>query len=231
MTKDKRQRKKLGPATDQSGRPRSKFGGRGRFNNFELLPDNIKLEAERMLVNGATFEDTTEWINQRHGPEHDGEAEGVTLLAVRSYFQCNSDLQTRRVRRMQEVAQKLKEALAGDPHSAQAELADAVFLTGLMGLERAGSRFTVKDAARHFLARGSLGLKKRNLEAALRMANCDSVTLLPVWFIQARASFPSAVRRKRSPWTQIFIVASVWTLPSSRFSTITRQASSRKSGS
>ena len=174
MTKDKGRKPKLGPATDQSGRPRSKFGGRGRFNNFELLPENIKLEAERMLVNGATFEDTTEWINQRHAPdparESDGEAEGVTLLAVRSYFQCNSDLQTRRVRRMQEVAQKLKEALAGDPHSAQAELADAVFLTGLMGLERAGSRFTVKDAARHFLARGSLGLKKRNLEAALRLA-------------------------------------------------------------
>jgi len=170
MTKDKGRKPKLGPATDQSGRPRSKFGGRGRFNNFELLPENIKLEAERMLVNGATFEDTTEWINQRHGPEHDGEAEGVTLLAVRSYFQCNSDLQTRRIRRMQEVAQKLKEALTGDPHSAQGELADAVFLTGLMGLERAGSRFTVKDAARHFLARGSLGLKKRNLEAALRLA-------------------------------------------------------------
>src|SRR2546426_10141391 len=174
MTKDKGQRKKLGHATDQSGRPRSKFGGRGRFNNFELLPENIKLEAERMLVNGATFEDTTEWINQRHAPDPSrasaGQAEGVTLLAVRSYFQCNPELQTRRIRRMQGNAQKLKQALTGDPHSAQGELADAVFLTGLMGLERAGTRFTVKDAARHFLTRGSLDLKSRNLETALRLA-------------------------------------------------------------
>jgi len=174
MTKDKGRKPKLGPATDQSGRPRSKFRGRGRLNNFELLPPNVKLEAERMIENGATFEDTTEWINERHRPDPSpdavGEGEGVTLLAVRSYFQSNSDLQTRRVRRMQEVAQKLKEALAGDPHSAQAELADAVFLTGLMGLERAGTRFTVKDAARHFLTRGSLDLKGRNLEAALRLA-------------------------------------------------------------
>jgi len=173
MAKGKDQgKKKLGPATDQSGRPRSKFGGRGRFNNFELLPENVKLEAERMIENGATFEDTTEWINERHRPEreNDGEAQGVTLLAVRSYFQSNPDLQTRRIRRMQGNAQKLKQALTGDPHSAEAELADAVFLTGLMGLERAGTRFTVKDAARHFLARGSLGLRKRNLEAALRLA-------------------------------------------------------------
>ena len=42
---------------------------------------------------------------------------------------------------------------------------------------------------------------------------------------------PSAVRTKRSPSTQILIVASVWTLPSSRFSVITRKLSSRKSGS
>src|SRR2546427_10607963 len=98
MTKDKGQRKKLGPATDQSGRPRSKFGGRGRFNNFELLPENIKLEAERMIENGATFEDTTEWINKRHAPdpstESGGEAEGVTHLAVRSNFPCNPEPQT-----------------------------------------------------------------------------------------------------------------------------------------
>jgi hypothetical protein len=174
MTKTKEQRTRLGPATDQSGRPRSKFGGRGRFNNFDFLPANIKLEAERMIENGATFEDTTEWINERHAPdpsrESYGEGEGVTLLAVRHYFQSNPELQGRRIRRMQGNAQKLKKALTGDPHSAEAELADAVFLTGLMGLERAGTRFTVKDAARHFLTRGSLDLKSRNLEAALRLA-------------------------------------------------------------
>ena len=174
MTNDKGRKPKLGPATDQSGRPRSKFRGRGRLNNFELLPPNVKLEAERMIENGATFEDTTEWINERHRPDPSpdaiGEGEGVTLLAVRSYFQSNPDLQGRRIRRMQEVAQKLKKSLTGAPHSAEAELADAVFLTGLMGLERAGTRFTVKDAARHFLTRGSLDLKGRNLEAALRLA-------------------------------------------------------------
>src|SRR5439155_21529220 len=96
--------------------------------------------------------------------------EGVTLLAVRSYFQSNPDLQGRRIRRMQEVAQKLKKSLTGAPHSAEAELADAVFLTGLMGLERAGTRFTVMDAARHFLTRGRLDILGRYLVAALRLA-------------------------------------------------------------
>src|SRR5437867_13381891 len=109
MAKDKEQgKKKLGPASDQSGRPRSKFRGQGRLNNFDLLPPNVKLEAERMIENGATFEDTTEWINERHRPDPSpdavGEGEGVTLLAVRSYFQSNPDLQGRRIRRMQEVA-------------------------------------------------------------------------------------------------------------------------------
>src|SRR5213076_2101538 len=42
---------------------------------------------------------------------------------------------------------------------------------------------------------------------------------------------PSAVRTKRSPLTQILIVASVSTLPSARFSTMQRQDSSRNSGS
>src|SRR4029077_17444989 len=42
---------------------------------------------------------------------------------------------------------------------------------------------------------------------------------------------PSAVRTKRSPPSQILIVASVATLPSARFSTSTRQDSRRNSGS
>ena len=76
MTNDKGRKPKLGPATDQSGRPRSKFRGRGRLNNFELLPPNVKLEAERMIENGATFEDTTEWINERHQPDPSPDAVG-----------------------------------------------------------------------------------------------------------------------------------------------------------
>ncbi|PYV22545.1 MAG: hypothetical protein DMG24_16335 [Acidobacteria bacterium] len=147
----KAKQKKQGAATDQSGRRKSRHGGRTRFTNFGLLPDGVKVDAENMLVNGATFEDTTEYINQRH--QEEGGAQGITLAAVKHYFRSNLDMQRRRVRCMQEAAQTLKDALKGDPDSAQADLANAFITTGLMGLDRQGSAYSVKDAQRAYEAR------------------------------------------------------------------------------
>ena len=141
--------KKIGDVHDQSGRRTTKLRGKGRLTDYGALPFNIKKEAKRLLANGFTFEETTEWINERH-------PEGVTLAAVADYFRSNLDMQVERVQRLQEVAQELKKHLTGDPHSALGEAAFAVLVTGLMGLTKASANFTVRDAQRHYLAQQRL---------------------------------------------------------------------------
>jgi hypothetical protein len=170
-------KRKPGALTDPNARRTTKYGGPNRLCDFEYLPANLKLEAERMLENGATFEDTTEWINQRHAPQKEGDHQGVTLGAVSHYYRCNLGLQARRIRRQQQTAQNLKQALIGDPDSAQAELADAVFLAGVMGLEREGARSGTKDAAKLYLSRLAAEerartgeVKRRQIEVALKAA-------------------------------------------------------------
>ena len=160
---------KIGPITDQSGKRTSKHGGAGRLTDFTQLPDLIKREAERLLTNGFTFEEVTEWINQRHAPEKPDEPKGITLSAVQDYFRDNLDIQRRRVLRMQEVSKELKKHLAheDDPRTALADLADAVFLTGIMGLHNAGAEFHVRDAQRHFLDRERLHQQGRMTDAKL----------------------------------------------------------------
>jgi len=143
----------LGAVTDQSGYRKSKLHGKGRYNNFTHLPLTTRSEAERLLEEGATFEEVTEWVNEHHTPDKPEEPQGVTLAAVTDYFRSNFEMQRRRVRYMQKTAQELKKALKGKADSAMAELADAVFITGIMGLSRDTASFSVKDAKRDFLAR------------------------------------------------------------------------------
>ncbi len=146
----------MGPITDQSGQRKTKYAGKGRLTKFDALPIGMKSEAERLLADGFTFEETTEWINQRHVPEKKRDPQGITLSAVADYFRSNLDMQARRVHRLQEVAQELKRHLTGDPNSALGEAAYAILVTGLMGLTNASANFTVRDAQRHYLAQERL---------------------------------------------------------------------------
>jgi len=150
----------------------------------------MQSEAERLLANGATFEEATEYVNQCHSPEKETDPQGVTLAAVKIHFQGSFDLQKKRIRRMQEMAQALKKALRGDPHTAQAELAEAVFFTGIMGLHNAGAEFKVKDAQHDFLARSGLDLKTRSTNAHL-----TTETLKQKRMRQAMADFQQAVQK------------------------------------
>jgi hypothetical protein len=176
----------IGPVRSQTGKRKTKHAGADRLNNFTLLPESIQDEANNLFVEGATFEDITEFINETHTPEsRDGESDGppagITLSGVERYYRMNLELQTQRIKRLQERGQALKQALAGDPSSAEAELADAILLTGIMGLDRSGARFRVRDANQAFASRESMRLKQESfkvetLDAEARRRNIEART-------------------------------------------------------
>jgi hypothetical protein len=153
------------PARRNSGATASKLCGHEPLSEFTMLPEKIQHEACLLFVEGATFEDVAEYINELQGlptseADHGQTAPGITLTAVQRYFRGNLELQTRRIKRLQERGQALKQALVGDPSSAEAELADAIFFTGLMGMDRARTHLHLREAKQAFLSRQSLRLKR-----------------------------------------------------------------------
>ena len=140
--------------------------------------DELTPEAQHalrdMLVGGSTFEDAVEAVN-------DLEGDTVTVHAVEKYFRSDLNLQTDRIRRQLETARRLKQALR-DPESGQAELAEAVLITGLMGLRKRDEISSLQRAIRvkdqqenqrlkkdtHRLRVKKFGLDKKVLDARLR---------------------------------------------------------------
>lgn len=116
------------------------------------LPRNLALLVETMLVEGATFEDVVEAVEESSN-------EKVTLHAVQSFFRGNLALQQRRIQHQKETAQALRKAL-GDPKSGQQEMADAILMTGLMRVNRRGSEISAKDAVFEKYERETLRLKQ-----------------------------------------------------------------------
>ena len=108
--------------------------------NVRMLPPKLKKLVEKMLIEGATFQETVEAVNEIGKDK-------VTLIAIQSFYRSNLELQARRVRYQLETAETLQKAL-GDPESGQKMLAGAVVLTGLMRVENKGSEFGVQDAVR-----------------------------------------------------------------------------------
>ncbi|MGA2475193.1 MAG: hypothetical protein ABSF73_01090 [Terriglobia bacterium] len=121
----------------------------------ELDPE-LRTLVGRMLVEGATFEDVVEAVNERGG-------DGITLSAVQNYFQGSLEIQKKRVRRLIEGAEALLATVDKDPKSAEAQLARATFLTGYSRVRRDASLITPKDAARFRLERDNLSLKHQIL--------------------------------------------------------------------
>lgn len=144
----------------QKARSRRKPSGRRPRNEVGDLPPRLRQLVERLLVEGATFEDTVEAVNERG-------KEGVTLQAVRDYFRSHLELQQRRIQRQMETAQALTKALR-HPRSGQAKLAQAIMLTGLMGVSRREAAFGVKDAMSTKLQRENLGLRQQLLLLKVR---------------------------------------------------------------
>jgi hypothetical protein len=123
-------------------------------NDAGQLPADMRELAERMLVEGATFEDVQDSLNER--------GVSVTLQAVQNLYRGNLELQKRRIQFQVERAQALKEALA-NPGSVDAELAYAAMLTGLQRLERKDGGLTLRDAIRGTLERRNIQLRRKLL--------------------------------------------------------------------
>ena len=122
------------------------------------LPAEMRELVDRMLVEGATFEDVCDAVNDRCVP--------VTLQAIQNLYRGNLDLQRRRIERQMERARVLTEAL-GDPDSSEAQLAYAAMLTGLQSLTRKEGGLTLKDAVKGTMERRNILLKRDLLRMQL----------------------------------------------------------------
>jgi len=131
-------------------------GGRKFLNNVEDLDRDLKDLVDKMLVEGSTFEDVVEAVNDRG-------KDGTTLNAVQNYFQGHREIQTKRVHRLIENGEALLASIGKDPKSAEARLARATFLTGYLKVRRDSSQITPKDAERVRMESENLSLKRRIL--------------------------------------------------------------------
>ena len=122
------------------------------------LPEEMRELVDRMLVEGATFEDVCDAVNERGVP--------VTLQAIQNFYRGNLDLQKRRIEHQMERARVLTEAL-GDPDSSDAQLAYAAMLTGLQSLTRKEGGLTLKDAVKGTMERRNILLKRDLLRMQL----------------------------------------------------------------
>ncbi|HET9179006.1 MAG TPA: hypothetical protein VFQ24_11675 [Terriglobia bacterium] len=120
-------------------------------NDVANLPAEMRELVERMMVEGATFEDICDAVNDRNVP--------LTLQAVQNLYRGSLELQKRRIEFQLERARALTEAL-GDPESSDAQLAYAAMLTGLQSLNRKDGTISVKDAVKGSMERRNLILKR-----------------------------------------------------------------------
>jgi hypothetical protein len=145
------------PTEGAAGANNSMAAGGRTFKNdvTHLHPDQQNL-VSKMLVEGSTFEDVVEAIND----QGDG---GITLNAVQNFFQSNLDIQKKRVRRLIESGEALLASVGKDPKSAEARLARATFLTGYLRVRRDAAQISPKDAEHVRMERENLSLKRRLL--------------------------------------------------------------------
>ncbi len=130
---------------------------RKMHSDVSELPAELKELVEQMLVEGATFDETVEAVNERGG-------EYVTLAAVKNFFRSNLGLQQQRIQKLVATAEELKKAVgATDPDSPEGQLLGAIILTGVMQISREGANFDLRYAVRERLARENLHLQQQKL--------------------------------------------------------------------
>ncbi len=135
-----------------SARTRKRPGGpKTMLQDVSKLPAEMRTLVDEMLIDGGTFEDVAEAVQERGGMR-------LAVRAVQRYFRSTPALQQQRIKHQLETAQALKEAV-GNPESAQRDLVDAVLLTGLMRVNRRGSDISTQDAVLEHYKRENLRLK------------------------------------------------------------------------
>jgi hypothetical protein len=130
-----------------------KTGSRGPVKDPIESDETLQKLVDKLLTEGSTFEDVVEAANRLVPP-------GVTLNAVKTYFQGNRKLQADRVHYMVETSESLLKGL-GDPESAEARLAKAAILTGFMNLHQDTPQISLKDAEHARIEQANLTLKHR----------------------------------------------------------------------
>lgn len=123
------------------------------LNDARELPAELRELVDRMMTEGATFEDVYEALAERGGPL-------LSLQGIQNYYRGNLDVQRRRVQYQVERARQLRDSFA-NPESAEAQLAQAAILTGLQCLTRKGSQMTVRETLQASMMRENLQLKRR----------------------------------------------------------------------
>lgn len=119
----------------------------------------------QMLVDGATFEDAEDAVNEMEEPQ-------ITARAVERYYRSDLGLQQDRIRHQIETARKLRQALA-DSNSDHGDLAEAVLITGLMGLNRGGRASGAQHAFRVRGQKENTDLKKEAFRLRLKRFALD----------------------------------------------------------
>jgi hypothetical protein len=135
-------------------------------NDVPELGPKLQGLVDKMLKEGSTFEDVVEGVNARGGQR-------ITLNAVKTYFQGNRGLQTKRALNQVEDAEALLASLDKDPRSAEARLARATFLTGYSRVHRNTSDVTAREAARYRMECENLNLKHQILTMQRKKAEQD----------------------------------------------------------
>lgn len=141
-------------AATAEARPAAKPAGQDREARREVaaLSPAMQELVNKLLVEGATFEDVVETVAEQ------GE-DTITLRAVANHFHGNLELQKQRVRHQVDTANELKKSL-GNPETAEGQLAEAAFLTGYLRLNRKSAELDLNRAEKSRLERENLRLKQ-----------------------------------------------------------------------
>ncbi|MBZ5565881.1 MAG: hypothetical protein LAP13_26110 [Acidobacteriia bacterium] len=149
-----------------SARQRKRPGNpQGTLQDVSKLPAEMRTLVDEMLVDGATFEDVAEAVQERGGIR-------LALRAVQRYFRSNPALQQQRIKHQLETAQALKEAV-GNPESAQKDLVDAVLLTGLMRVNRRDVELTAQNAVVDHYRRQNLRIRENQNRIRMQKLRLD----------------------------------------------------------
>ncbi|MGH9447575.1 MAG: hypothetical protein ACRD3O_17870 [Terriglobia bacterium] len=138
---------------------------RNRCSDVKELPQALREIVDQMLTEGSTFEDTVQAVRAPGGKR-------ITLAAVETYFRSNLPLQRDRIRRLLQISDNLKSAFA-NPESAQAGLAEAILLMGLLGLRKQSAASEVQHAIRAKEQKENVQLKEDAFRLKLKRSSLE----------------------------------------------------------
>jgi len=149
--------------------------GLGKSNGNPVgsrIPPKLQRRAGRLLVAGASFEETLGELHRRG-------AEEVSLKAVQDFFRSHLEVQRQRIERQRRAVEELKQALGG-PESQRRSLAEAALCTGLAELTSANGPYR-GQLNNYRLQLHTLRLKRHNATLGQRVAQTRLKLAMARW--------------------------------------------------